>query len=36
LKNKKQIIDVELNGEKLTIVAVSIPELNWHILELLK
>ncbi len=36
LKNKKQIIDVELNGEKFTIVAVSIPELNWHLLELLK
>ncbi len=36
LNNKKQIIDVELNDEKFTIVAVTIPELNWHILEFLK
>lgn len=36
LKNKKQVIETELNGEKITILAVPIPELNWFLLEVVK
>lgn len=36
LKNKKQIVDAELNGEKITILVAPIIELNWYLLEVLK
>jgi hypothetical protein len=36
LQNKKSIAKTEINGEKITIIAANIPELNWHLLEILK
>jgi len=36
LKNKKQIVEAELNGEQVTIIAAPIPELQWYLLEVLK
>jgi hypothetical protein len=36
LKNKKQIVETELNGEKIIIIAAPIPELNWYLLEVLR
>jgi hypothetical protein len=36
LKNKKNSVEVELNGEKVTVIAAPIPELNWYLLEVLK
>jgi len=35
LKNKKQVLETELNGEKATVIAVRIPELNWYLLEII-
>jgi len=35
LKNKKQVIETELNGDKATVIAVRIPELNWYLIEIL-
>jgi hypothetical protein len=36
LKNKKEVIEAEINGEKITILAAHIPELNWYLLEILR
>lgn len=36
LKNKKQTVTVDLNGEKTTIIAAPIPELNWYLLEVIR
>jgi hypothetical protein len=36
LQNKKSVAETEINGEKITIIAATIPELNWHLLEILK
>ena len=36
LKNKKDVVEAEINGDKLTIVSAFIPELNWHLLEIIR
>ena len=36
LKSRKELIETEINNEKITIIATFIPELNWHLLEILK
>lgn len=36
LDHKKEIVETEINGEKLTIIAAHIQELNWYILEILR
>ncbi len=36
LKNKKQIVTVERNGEEILIIAAPIPELNWYLLEVVR
>ena len=36
LKNKKMLVETEINGDKLTIIAAHIPELNWYLLEIIK
>jgi hypothetical protein len=36
LKNKKEVVEAEINGEKMTIVAAHIPELNWFLLKIIK
>jgi hypothetical protein len=36
IENKKKIVDAEINGEKITVIAEHITELNWFILEILK
>jgi len=36
LKEKKKLVETELNGEKLTIIVAHIPELNWYLLEILR
>lgn len=36
LKQRKELIETEINNEKITIIATFIPELNWHLLEILK
>jgi PBP1b-binding outer membrane lipoprotein LpoB len=36
LQNKKNLTETEINGEKITVIAADIPELNWHLLEILK
>ncbi len=36
LKNKKEIVETEINGEKMSIIAAHIPELNWYLLEIIK
>lgn len=35
LKNNKQVIETEFNGEKATVIAVRIPELNWYLVEII-
>lgn len=34
LKNKKEVVETEINREKITIIAAHIPELNWYLLEI--
>ena len=36
LKNKKEVVETEINGEKITIISSHIPELSWYILEILR
>lgn len=36
LKNKKEVIEAEINGEVITIIAAHIPELNWYLLEIIR
>ena len=36
LKQRKELIETEINNEKIIIIATFIPELNWHLLEILK
>ncbi len=36
LARKSQQVEAEINGEKITILAAHIPELNWYLLEILK
>lgn len=36
LKNKKEVVEAEINGEKITIIAAHIPELNWYLLKIIK
>jgi hypothetical protein len=36
LKNKKEVVEAEINGEKMTIIAAHIPELNWFLLKIIK
>lgn len=36
LKNKKEVVKFEINGEKLTVISAHIPELNWYLLEIIK
>jgi len=36
LERKKNLVEVEINGETLIIIAAFIPELNWHLLEILR
>ena len=36
LTKQKDLIETEINNEKITIIASFIPELNWHLLEILK
>jgi hypothetical protein len=36
LEKKKDIIEAEINGDKITILVAKIPELNWYLLEILK
>jgi hypothetical protein len=35
LKNNKQVIETEFNGDKATVIAVQIPELNWYLVEII-
>jgi hypothetical protein len=36
LKEKRELVETEIKGEKITILASHIPELNWYLLEILK
>ena len=36
LKNKKEVVEAEINGEKITIIAAHIPELNWYLLKIIR
>ncbi len=36
LEKKKEVVLAEISGEKITIIAAHIPELNWFLLEILK
>jgi hypothetical protein len=36
LKNKKEVVEAEINGEKMIIIAAHIPELNWFLLKIIK
>lgn len=36
LKNKKDVVEANINGEKMTIIAAHIPELNWFLLKIIK
>jgi len=36
LQKNDSLVEAEINGEKLTIIAANIPELNWHLLEILR
>ena len=36
LTKRKDLIETDINNEKITIIASFIPELNWHLLEILK
>jgi len=36
LDQKKDIVKAEINGEKITVIAAHIPELNWYLLEILR
>ncbi len=36
LQKKKYLAKAEINGEQITIIAANIPELNWHLLEILR
>lgn len=36
LKNKKEVVEAEINGEKITVIAEHIPELNWVLLKIMK
>lgn len=36
LKNKKELVEVELNGEKITVIAAPVAELDWYIIDIVK
>lgn len=36
LDNKKDVVEAEINGEKITVIAAHIPELNWYLLQILR
>ncbi len=36
LEKKRELVETEIKGEKITIFASHIPELNWYLLEILK
>jgi hypothetical protein len=36
LHKNKEMIEYEINGEKITIISAFIPELNWHLLKILR
>ncbi len=36
LKEKREVVETVIKGEKITILASHIPELNWYLLEILK
>jgi hypothetical protein len=36
LQNKKNVVKAEIRGEKITVIAEHIPELDWYILEILR
>ncbi|MFZ4547271.1 MAG: hypothetical protein ACOYN4_07550 [Bacteroidales bacterium] len=36
LQKNNSVAKTEINGEKVTIISANIPELNWHLLEILK
>jgi hypothetical protein len=36
LANDRDLVETEINGEKITIIAAFIPEVNWHLLEILR
>jgi hypothetical protein len=36
LDQKKELVKAEINGEKITVIAAHIPELNWYLLEILR
>jgi hypothetical protein len=36
LDQKKELVEAEINGEKITVIAAHIPELNWYLLEILR
>jgi len=36
LKKKKEVVETEINGEKLTIIAAHIPELDWYLLDIIR
>ncbi|MEI8086735.1 MAG: hypothetical protein WCG93_11025 [Paludibacter sp.] len=36
LKKKKEVVETNINGERMTIIAAHIPELNWYLLEIIR
>lgn len=36
LKKNKEVIETELNGERITVISAHIPELNWYLLEIIR
>jgi len=36
LRNKKDLVQAEINGEIITVIAAHIPELNWYLLEIVR
>lgn len=36
LENKKDIVEAQINGEKIIVIAAHIPELNWYLLEIVR
>lgn len=36
LKNKKEVVKFEVNGEKLTVISAHISELDWYLLEIIR
>jgi hypothetical protein len=36
LENKKELIEAEIIGEKITVIAAHIPELDWYLMDILR